>query len=100
MKDGWLTALLSWWPFAAFAVAWVFWRRRPTTIEWSQRHPTLRGITIGFVMIGAALSLLFDPISALFIVVAAVTYGLAAFFDPKTYSRTKPLDQNKVGPEA
>jgi Ca2+/Na+ antiporter len=76
----------------AFVVVWIFWRRPSTIREWSQRHPTLTGIAIGFVIVGMALFLLFDPISVLVMMVLALTYAFAAFFDPKTYSKSKPPD--------
>jgi hypothetical protein len=90
MKGDWLSGLLSWWAFVALTAVSIFWGRRRSTLEWSQKHPTLKGMAVAFVIIGAALFLIFDPLTILLFVVFGLCFVFAAFLDPKTYSKSKP----------
>lgn len=55
-----------------------------------KRHPALVGPALTLLAIAAVLYLFIDPISVLFVAVIALVAGLAALFDPKTYSRRPP----------
>jgi hypothetical protein len=59
-------------------------------INWLKTHPAFIGPALTLVAIAAFLYLLIDPITVLFIAVIALVAGLAAFFDPKSYSRKPP----------
>jgi hypothetical protein len=62
----------------------------PKVMNWFKTHPVFIGPALTLVAIAAVLYLLIDPITVLFLAVIALVAGLAAFFDPKTYSRKPP----------
>jgi hypothetical protein len=62
----------------------------PKVMNWLKTHPVFIGPALTLAAIAAVLYLLIDPITVLFLAVIALAAGLAAFFDPKTYSRKPP----------
>ncbi|KRR29628.1 hypothetical protein CQ13_38415 [Bradyrhizobium retamae] len=62
----------------------------PKVMNWLKTHPVLIGPALVLVAIAAVLYLLIDPFTVLFLAAIALVAGLAAFFDPKTYSRKPP----------
>lgn len=61
-------------------------RVRHGAINWLKTHPVLIGPALTIAGIMAVVYLLIDPTTVLFLAVVAVVSGLAAFFDPRTYS--------------
>ena len=59
---------------------------RQRVINGLKSHPALIGPALSVVGIVAVLYLFIDPTNFLFLAVVAVVSGLAAFFDPRTYS--------------
>ena len=59
---------------------------RNRVIDWLKTHPALIGPALTIVGIVAVLYLFVDPTTVVFLAIVAVVSGLAAFFDPRTYS--------------
>lgn len=59
-------------------------------INWLKTHPAFLGPALTSAAIAAFLFLLIDPITVVLIAFFALVAGLAAFFDPKSYSRNPP----------
>jgi hypothetical protein len=62
----------------------------PKVMNWLKIHPAFIGPALALVAIAAVFYLLIDPLSVLFLAAVVLVAGLAAFFDPKTYSRKPP----------
>jgi len=71
---------------ALLAAAAYIPRVRKGVTHWLKAHPAFIGPVLILVGIATVLYLFIDPTTVLFLGAVAVVSGLAAFFDPKTYS--------------
>jgi hypothetical protein len=63
---------------------------REAVRNWLKARPVFIGPALVLAAVGAMLYIVIDPITVFFAAFIVIVAGIAAFLDPKTYSRKPP----------